>query len=256
MTINATTGEQVNAIDGHSSPDANPHTDPRVARSRENLIATMDDLLRDQPIEKITASMAAREAGTSRPTLYQHFGDLSGLIEATAVHNLEQLLFTAWEGDAIGSPATPGDSVPNRGVNSSKKNSPDAIRRLLNHLQDERDFFLNVLQGPSNYQVIHAITQALARQLWNGFAIEEGLNREDNPFMTKDLSQAENDDSSDPTLAQKIKFVADGVVGAAIGWLAGTRGETAKQLAKTLQNLAHRILHPERVPVPEGVPEH
>lgn len=256
MTINATTGEQVNAIDGHSSPDANPHTDPRVARSRENLIAAMDDLLRDQPIEKITASMAAREAGTSRPTLYQHFGDLTGLIEATAVHNLEQLLFTAWEGDAIGSPAAPGDPAPLRGVDSSKKNSPDAIRRLLNHLQDDRDFFLNVLHGPSNYQVMHAITQALARQLWNGFAIEEGLNREDNPFIAKDLSQIKLADTSDPTLAQKIKFVADGVVGAAVGWLAGTRDETAKQLAKTLQNLAYRILHPERVPVPEGVPEH
>ncbi|MCT1686716.1 TetR/AcrR family transcriptional regulator [Pseudoglutamicibacter cumminsii] len=254
MTINAMPGEQVNAIDGRSSSDANPHTDPRVARSRENLIAAMDDLLRDQPIEKITASMAAREAGTSRPTLYQHFGDLSGLIEATAVHNLEQLLFTAWEGDAIGSPATPSgsitpsDSAPHRGTISNKKNSPDAIRRLLNHLQDDRDFFLNVLQGPSNYRVMHAITQALARQLWNGFAIEEGLNRDDNPFMAKDLSQIKLADTSDPTLAQKIKFVADGVVGAAVGWLAGTRDETAKQLAKTLQNLAYRTLHPERVP--------
>lgn len=228
MTLNAMPGKQDNAIHGHSSPDANPHTDPRVARSRENLIAAMNDLLRDQPIEKITASMAAREAGTSRPTLYQHFGDLTGLIEATAVHNLEQLLFTAWEGDAIG--------------------SPDAIRRLLNHLQDDRDFFLNVLQGPSNYQVMHAITQALARQLWNGFAIEEGLNRDDNPFKAKDLSQIKLADTSDPTLAQKIKFVADGVVGAAVGWLAGTRDETAKQLANTLQNLAYRILHPERVP--------
>ena len=245
MTINTDSSEQTAA----AAPQTPAEVDPRVARSRETLIAAMTELLREQPIDKITASMVAREANTSRPTLYQHFGDLTGLAVAAAVHNLEQLLFTAWEED--------GPAVA-RETSDSHANNAAAIRNLLTHLREDQAFFLNVTQGPSSYRVTQAITYALARQLWNGLALEKGLDRSKNPFTSlthfeedpldsdplhsEDLDAEDPVDSNEPTLVQQLQFVSDGVVGNAIGWLAGTRDETVEQLAAILQNLAQRVL--------------
>lgn len=250
MTINTDSSEPTAA----AAPQTPAEVDPRVARSRETLVAAMTELLREQPIDKITASMVAREANTSRPTLYQHFGDLTGLAVAAAVHNLEQLLFTAWEED--------GPAVA-RETSDSHTNNAAAIRNLLTHLREDQEFFLNVTQGPSSYRVTQAITYALARQLWNGLALEKGLDRSKNPFTSpnhfeegplgselidsEDLDSKDPDsedlvDSNEPTLVQQLQFVSDGVVGNAIGWLAGTRDETVEQLAAILQNLAQRVL--------------
>lgn len=240
MTINTDSSEQTAA----AAPQTPAEVDPRVARSRETLVAAMTGLLREQPIDKITASMVAREANTSRPTLYQHFGDLTGLAVAAAVHNLEQLLFTAWEED--------GPAVA-RETSDGHTNNAAAIRNLLTHLREDQEFFLNVTQGPSSYRVTQAITYALARQLWNGLALEKGLDRSKNPFTSpnhfeegplgSELIDSEDlVDSNEPTLVQQLQFVSDGVVGNAIGWLAGTRDETVEQLAATLQNLAQRVL--------------
>lgn len=240
MTINTDSSEQTAAAASQTPAEV----DPRVARSRETLIAAMTELLRKQPIDKITASMVAREARTSRPTLYQHFGDLTGLAVAAAVHNLEQLLFTAWDEDGL---------AVARETSDSQTNNAAAIRNLLTHLREDQEFFLNVTQGPSSYRVIQAITYALARQLWNGLALEKGLDRSKNPFTSlthfeedplhsEDLDSEDPVDSNEPTLVQQLQFVSDGVVGNAIGWLAGTRDETVEQLAATLQNLAQRVL--------------
>lgn len=240
MTINTDSSEQTAA----AAPQTPAEVDPRVARSRETLIAAMTELLREQPIDKITASMVAREASTSRPTLYQHFGDLTGLAVAAAVHNLEQLLFTAWEEDGM---------AVARETSDSHTNNAAAIRNLLTHLREDQEFFLNVTQGPSSYRVTQAITYALARQLWNGLALEKGLDRSKNPFTSpnhfeedplhsEDLDAEDPVDSNEPTLVQQLQFVSDGVAGNAIGWLAGTRDETVEQLAAILQNLAQRVL--------------
>ena len=240
MTINTDSSEQTAAAASQTPAEV----DPRVARSRETLIAAMTELLRKQPIDKITASMVAREARTSRPTLYQHFGDLTGLAVAAAVHNLEQLLFTAWDEDGL---------AVARETSDSQTNNAAAIRNLLTHLREDQEFFLNVTQGPSSYRVIQAITYALARQLWNGLALEKGLDRSKNPFTSlthfeedplhsEDLDSEDPVDSNEPTLVQQLHFVSDGVAGNAIGWLAGTRDETVEQLAATLQNLAQRVL--------------
>ena len=231
----AAQSEQTDAIDAKASDGV----DPRIMRSRDTLITAMTELLREQPIDKITASMVAREAHTSRPTLYQHFGDLTGLTVAAAVHNLEQLLFTAWEQDG---------PVAGNHRGGSTRRSADAIRNLLNHLQEDRDFFLNVTQGPSSYRVVQAITHALARQLWNALAYEEGLDAGNNPFATPAPLEEHHTDSNEPSLAQQLQFVSDGVAGAAIGWLTGTRDETVERLATTLQNLAQRVLWPQHRP--------
>ncbi|MEP9362719.1 TetR/AcrR family transcriptional regulator [Nocardioides sp. CN2-186] len=50
--------------------------DPRAERSRAQLTDALRVLLRDRDPREISVSALCTEAGVSRPTFYQHFGDL------------------------------------------------------------------------------------------------------------------------------------------------------------------------------------
>lgn len=50
--------------------------DPRVERSRTQLVDALGDLLRTHAASEVTVSALCTEAGVSRPTFYQHFATL------------------------------------------------------------------------------------------------------------------------------------------------------------------------------------
>ncbi|MDU6928100.1 MAG: TetR family transcriptional regulator, partial [Dermabacter sp.] len=58
--------------------------DPRAQKSRESLIRVMVDALDENP-QPPSVSELVRRAGASRPTFYQHFGDIPTLMHAAAM---------------------------------------------------------------------------------------------------------------------------------------------------------------------------
>lgn len=66
--------------------------DRRVRRSRRAIVAAFDRLIMDEPLERITVSLIAREADVDRKTFYQHFGSVDGLLDAIAEDVVTQLL--------------------------------------------------------------------------------------------------------------------------------------------------------------------
>src|SRR5690625_7084669 len=68
---------------------------PRAERSRTALIDAMTSALETlEPGTVLSVAEIARTAGVSRPTLYQHFGDLPNLMRAAAMVRLVALFDT------------------------------------------------------------------------------------------------------------------------------------------------------------------
>src|SRR5690625_7438314 len=65
---------------------------PRAERSKTALITAMTRALDEyEPGQVLSLAEISRAAGVSRPTLYQHFGDLANLIRAAAAVRLVAL---------------------------------------------------------------------------------------------------------------------------------------------------------------------
>ena len=58
--------------------------DRRVVRSRRAIVQAFEQLLAERPLHKITVSAIAQRADVDRKTFYQHFGSVSGLLDAIA----------------------------------------------------------------------------------------------------------------------------------------------------------------------------
>ena len=70
-----------------------PPIDPRAQKSRESLIRVMVSALDENP-QPPSVSELVRRAGASRPTFYQHFGDIPTLMHAAAMARLEEAFAT------------------------------------------------------------------------------------------------------------------------------------------------------------------
>lgn len=58
--------------------------DRRVVRSRRAIVQAFEQLLAERPLDKITVSAIAQRADVDRKTFYQHYGSISGLLDAIA----------------------------------------------------------------------------------------------------------------------------------------------------------------------------
>ena len=66
--------------------------DRRVVRSKRAIVQAFERLLLERPLEEITVSAIAREAGVDRKTFYQHYGSIDGLIDAIAAEAVGYVL--------------------------------------------------------------------------------------------------------------------------------------------------------------------
>lgn len=66
--------------------------DRRVVRSRRAIVQAFEQLLAERPLDKITVSAIAQRADVDRKTFYQHFGSISGLLDAIAWDFAERVL--------------------------------------------------------------------------------------------------------------------------------------------------------------------
>jgi len=170
--------------------------DPRAARSREALLGSATTLLRERPSEEITATELVRTAQVSRPTLYQHFGDVSTLFVAAAARRL-----TAIFEDEAPTPAGVGALIGSASQQSLESTGRESIRHLLGRLRSEASFFLHATRGPGGYLVLGALTELLAARLRTHSPLRQAL-------------------ASPGTPAQLDLFLAHGSVGLVAQWLA------------------------------------
>lgn len=161
--------------------------DPRSVRSQEALVRATLHLLAEYPAEAISATDVVHRAQVSRPTLYQHFGDLPTLIVAAVSARLQSLFDST----------LPQNPAAGNDVDSSGE---DAIRSLLQHLLDEADVFRHALHGSSGYPVIRQLAELLAKRLQNHGPLRRALQRVAAP-------------------EHLARFVGHGAVGIVADWL-------------------------------------
>lgn len=143
--------------------------DPRAQKSRESLIRVMIDALDDDP-QPPSVSELVRRAGASRPTFYQHFGDIPTLMHAAAMERLEEAFAML--------PKQASDS-------SNATKNPDTWTRFavenftafFTHLSENRAFYLAVLDGPSGRAAESELTRFLAGRMLGFVALRDALTR-------------------------------------------------------------------------------
>ena len=125
-------------------------TDPRAIRSRAALLAVAEQLLDEAHADELTVTEVASRAGVSRPTFYQHFADVSALIAAAVVAELETSFARsdAQLTDRVGVEFL-------RGTN----------RMLLEQVSLRRDVYRRVLRGSSNSVVLSATIGYISRRM-------------------------------------------------------------------------------------------
>jgi AcrR family transcriptional regulator len=124
-------------------------SNPRVVRSRETLIAAALSLLDGNAGQLPTVTEVCERAGVSRPTFYQHFGDLSTLIAEAVTQRLDTV-FTA--------------VVPHPGARANV-NTADVVRALLGLIMEDKNFYKGILDGPAALAVQRHIASYLAERL-------------------------------------------------------------------------------------------
>ena len=143
--------------------------DPRAQKSRESLIRVMIDALDDDP-QPPSVSELVRRAGASRPTFYQHFGDIPTLMHAAAMERLEEA-FAMLPKQA----SDPSNATPN--PHTWTRFAAENFTALFTHLSENRAFYLAVLDGPSGRAAESELTRFLAGRMLGFVALRDALTR-------------------------------------------------------------------------------
>lgn len=97
------------AASGAGARTARPAgVDRRVVRSRRAIMQAFEELLAERPLDKITVSAIAQRADVDRKTFYQHFGSISGLIDALADDFAARVLDGIAAPDGVAAPDATG----------------------------------------------------------------------------------------------------------------------------------------------------
>ena len=181
---------------------------PRAERSRTALIEAMTRALDAHELGTVlSVAEISRAAGVSRPTLYQHFGDLSNLMRAAAMVRLVALFDSVPEPDS-------GVSWPEVSVT--------VLRALLTELEYRREFYLAVLDSTAAGDVREDVIEFLATRIVDVTAL--------GPVM-KDAEPTEED------VHEKALFLAAGALWRTERWLRDDESEPAEQLADRLSRI-------------------
>lgn len=70
------------------------YVDPRVRRTRQMLEQALEDLLKKEPIEKISVGDITEAATLNRATFYAHFADKFDLLEGMVASRFQRLLLS------------------------------------------------------------------------------------------------------------------------------------------------------------------
>lgn len=177
--------------------------DPRAQKSRESLIRVMVDALDENP-QPPSVSELVRRAGASRPTFYQHFGDIPTLMHAAAMARLEGA-FTVLPQQASDNPE------------NWTRFAAESFTALFTHLSENRAFYLAVLDGPSGRAAESELTRFLAGRMLGIGTLRDALTRLTGPraaryaeFLSAGLiSQATKDLRDDLPVSAMVETTTD-----------------------------------------------
>ena len=177
--------------------------DPRAQKSRESLIRVMVSALDENP-QPPSVSELVRRAGASRPTFYQHFGDIPTLMHAAAMARLEGA-FTVLPQQASDTPET------------WTRFAAEPFPALFPHLRENRAFYLAVLDGPSGRAAESELTRFLAGRMLGIGTLRDALTRLTGPraaryaeFLSAGLiSQATKDLRDDLPVSAMVETTTD-----------------------------------------------
>ena len=124
--------------------------DPRAQRSRAALLEAACELVDERDVGALTITDVCTLAGVSRPTFYQHFGDIPTLAQAAAVERLEQVFE---ETAAVQTPAEPAVMLE------------AGVRRLMQGLAEHAPFYRRVLEETSMLAVQPLVIDFVADRL-------------------------------------------------------------------------------------------
>lgn len=122
--------------------------DPRSARTRRALIEAMSSLLEERDTVDIAITEIVARAGVSRPSFYQHAGDIPALVALAGVERVSTI-FTRSDARTAG---LEGDDL-----------ARETVRNIVVDLAADREFYRRVLRG--SHDVAARITDFVAARL-------------------------------------------------------------------------------------------
>lgn len=184
-------------------------TDPRLIRSRELLLSAITTALDRPGDEQPSITELCAGAGVSRPTFYQHFGDVPSLIEAAAVERMHALFAAVapvapqadWEGAV-----------------------PRVVRGLLEGLLGHADFFRRVLSGGTARAVQESVVAFLAQRL----------------LTFSPLAERTPGEGDHARVERFAVFLAAGTTWLVVGWLLD--GEARRPAAEASADIAELLV--------------
>lgn len=133
--------------------------DARLQRTYGALVEAATRLLDEHPVSDISITRLVDEAGVTRPTFYQHFPDIPAIARAAALTRLAAA-------SPIPEPIPAGLSLAELREVIAAQFLPD-----LEHLAHHRDFYLRVLDGAADLNLLTAlVTLSLDRTTPEPFA--------------------------------------------------------------------------------------
>lgn len=173
--------------------------DPRFQRSRDALLAAAETLFSQDAPGAVPVTRICAEAGVTRPTFYQHFPSVEALAQDAALARLGAIYparaATPGSGDLIG-------EVQER------------VCGILNHLVENRTFFLGVVEAAGSAAFFEALLELVHERVLAGH------------FAGRDPDEA--------------ALIAAGMTWLVLRWLRAG-GETPDELAGRIARLAGKF---------------
>lgn len=182
--------------------------DPRPARTRDALVGAAMAALDERDPESLTITELVAAAGVSRPSFYQHFGDLPTLVHAAALARMRAAFETLAAPDVIG--------------DSWSSFSRGTLRALIAHFDAHAAFYLRAVNGPGGQHVAASVIRFLSERLRTVSPLASAIG-----------------DAPRPT--ERAEFLAAGVLWTITSWLALDR-EARSSVDETAERVGTLLL--------------
>jgi len=171
--------------------------DPRAVRTRRALVDAMAAMLEEREPGEISVTDLVARAGVSRPSFYQHAGDIPSLVVAAGVDRLAEIFARS--------------DARTTGLEGADLARP-TIRNIVADLAEQREFYCRVLRGVGSHDVSARVTDFVAGRL-RGRLIAAG---------------------PDPRTEDLVVAIAAGATWLIIRWLDGDSADSPERMSERL----------------------
>lgn len=124
--------------------------DLRVIKTKRNIYATFEELMKEHAFEEIKVSDICNKAIINRSTFYAHYADKYELL-AEYINNMKDLISKELE--------------KNINISNSKDYYLEMIRLLLNHIEERKDVFSQVMINNKNSITMDILYEVISKDI-------------------------------------------------------------------------------------------